>query len=220
MSSRRTRPCQPSRSSSTKSIHGGLVAAGLPVGVRAAEPVAGREVKRFQVGPLGGEHGDGQERAADVDQLQPLDVRLAPRAGEPGSRGMTETAPCGAHRIASRCGHGEDDRDREGVRRDLGVAGGNPGELAVAPGGRGCSSFFCQFSRSRRHWAISRSSPRASTTLNSASSSVSLSVSAFCQRRREAGGAGGDRLAFGFLAGGELGRAARRAARPCGARSR
>ena len=53
----------------------------LPLAVFLAEAVPVLDVQRLQVGPFGGEHGDGQERAADLDQLEPVDVRLL---GGPG----------------------------------------------------------------------------------------------------------------------------------------
>ena len=71
----------------------------LPLAVFLAEPVLVLVVQRLQVGPFGGEHGDGQERAADLDQLEPVDVRLpAVLAGD-------TPVPAGrAHRTASRRG--------------------------------------------------------------------------------------------------------------------
>ena len=71
----------------------------LPLAVFLAEAVPVLVVQRLQVGPFGGEHGDGQERAADLDQLEPVDVRLpAVLAGD-------AAVPSGrAHRTASRRG--------------------------------------------------------------------------------------------------------------------
>ena len=71
----------------------------LPLAVFLAEPVPVLVVQRLKVGPLGGEHGDGQERAADLDQLEPVDVRL------PTVLAGDAPVPAGrAHRTASRRG--------------------------------------------------------------------------------------------------------------------
>ena len=72
-------PCQPSRSSRTKAIQSSLPAAGsLPLAMLAPQALAVPGIDWLKVRPFCGEHGDGQERAADLDQAEPFDVRLAP----------------------------------------------------------------------------------------------------------------------------------------------
>ena len=96
-------PCQPSSSSSTKAIHDERSPLACQSPCARREPVAHRWLERLQVRPLLGEHGHGQERAADVDQLEPLDVRLAPRTGaNPGDPGLIGPPPASARRTPPR----------------------------------------------------------------------------------------------------------------------
>jgi hypothetical protein len=82
----------------------------LPLPVLLAEPFQGAGVEGLQVGPFGGEHRDGQEWPGDLNQLQPVDVRLAALARRhsavvrvaAGSAAVS--AAWGRHRVASRRG--------------------------------------------------------------------------------------------------------------------
>jgi hypothetical protein len=71
----------------------------LPLTVLLAEAVPVLVVQRLQVGPFGGEHRDRQERAADLDEPEPVDVSLAAVLA-----GDATMSPGRAHRIASRRG--------------------------------------------------------------------------------------------------------------------
>ena len=80
----------------------------LPLPVLLAEAFPGAGAERFQVRPFGSQDRDGQERAGDLDQLQPVDVRLPPFPGRnpvvleararspmcPGARGRHRVASC------------------------------------------------------------------------------------------------------------------------------
>ena len=171
---------QPSRSPSTSSTQRrcpvGEVVAPRGVGAAQASSRLGR-VERVERRPGLAQHRQGQERAVDVDQRQPVPV-LAP-GRRPGGAGSSMRR----HRTASRRGHHEDDRRREAVRLRVGVAARRSAASSRSRSSSSSSSRSAQRRRSRRYCASSSRLFAASARLISACSSVACRSSASARRR-------------------------------------